>query len=277
MSLAQAVARFAAGLLGRDSAVVAALRPTYERLLVRLSGNRGLGWELNGVPCRIDPRARASLPRAYEAGAAGFLATHVRAGDLCFDIGAHIGAYVIQLAHWTRPTGRTVAFEPNPSAQEILWRHVRMNGLTARVELVPSAVGAESGVRTLHVLGTDGRSRLDAPNPEIAGRTHPLEVPVTTLDDFCRTRGLQPAWVVMDVEGFEIAVLRGARATLALEPRPRMVVELHPSVWTQSGTSRDEAEALLRKLRLTVVSLSGHRDPLGQHGLVYLSSNDRPR
>lgn len=264
-------ARAVARALGHESRLVRAARPAYEWLLERWSGGRGLPWSVNGVPCRIAPHLRARLPREYEVGVARFLADRVRPGDLCLDIGANVGAYVLQLAHWTAPNGRVIAFEPNPGAAALLDQHVGLNGLAGRVEVVRAAIGAEAGTAVMHVAGADGRGRLDVENPELAGRTGAVEVPVTTIDAFCGARGLTPRWILIDIEGYEIAALQGARRTLATAPRPGVVVELHPSAWPLSGTGRGAAEALLRELGATPVPLTARGDPFATHGIVHLA------
>jgi FkbM family methyltransferase len=270
-SAARAVTR----ALGHESPLVRAARPAYDWLLERLSGGRGLPWSVNGVPCHIAPRLRARLPREYEPGAARFLASRVRPGDVCLDVGANVGAYVLQLAHWSRPGGRIIAFEPSPAAAAILTHHVRLNGLAERVEIVRAAVGAEPGTATMHVAGADGRGRLGVEHPELAGRTETLQVPVTTIDQYCGAHGIMPAWILIDIEGFEIAALRGAGRTLAAEPPPGVVVELHPSAWPLSGTSRAEAETLLEELGLAPVPLTASGDPLATHGIVHLARTAR--
>ena len=264
-------ARAVARALGHESRLVRAARPLYEWLLQRLSGGRGIPWRINGVPCRIDPRLRARLARDYEVEAARFLAARVRAGDVCLDVGANVGAYVLQLAHWSRPNGRVIAFEPNPAAAQLLEWHARVNRLTDRVAVIRAAVGAESGTAMMRVAGIDGRGRLGVENPELAGHTAPVQVPVTTIDAFCGARGLKPRWLLIDIEGYEIAALQGARRTLAADPRPEVVVEFHPSAWPLSGTSRAAAEALLRELGATPVLLTAQGDPFTTHGIVHLT------
>ena len=264
-------ARAVAGALGHESRLVRVARPAYDWLLERLSGGSGVPWSVNGVPCRIAPRMRARLPREYEVEVARFLSGRVRPGDVCLDVGANVGAYVLQLAHWSRPDGRVIAFEPNPGAAAVLDRHVALNGLASRVEVVRCAIGAAPGAAVMHVAGADGRGRLDVENPELAGRTGAVDVPVTTIDAFCGARGVRPRWILVDIEGYEIAALQGARRTLTADPRPGVVVEFHPSAWPLSGTSRAAAEALLRDLGATPVSLSGRGVPFATHGIVHLA------
>lgn len=271
MSLLQSAARAAADILGRNSWLIRALRPAYDRLLELVAGERGLAWSINGVSCRIAPQARRQFVSPYEPRVADFLAGRVRPGALTLDVGANIGIYVLQLAHWSRPSGRVIAFEPNPQAAALLERHVRMNGLAARVEVIRSAVADAAGEATLHAAGTDGMSRLEHPNPLLAAQARPVTVPVTTIDQFCADRRLRPDWAVIDVEGFELAVLRGARRVVSQTPAPGIVVELHPSIWPATGYTRREVEVLLAELGLEAIPLSGQTDVLGDHGAAFLA------
>jgi hypothetical protein len=72
-----------------------------------------------------------------------------------------------------------------------------------------------------------------------------VSVPTTTLDAFCRERGLSPGLIKIDVEGAELAVLRGARQTLAAA-ETRAFVEFHPSVWGARGVTAELIRAELQ-------------------------------
>jgi len=271
MPIVQAAARGVSSLLGRESAVVRALRPLYEATLAAACWRRGIEWPINGVSYRVDPRQRRRLGQEYEQPVADYLRGRLGAGMTCFDIGANVGAYVLQLACWTAPAGRIFAFEPNPDACRVLRRHILYNGLLGRVEIVPAAVSSENGTQTLYAAGPDGMSRLAAPNRGLDGRTVSREVPVLTVDGFCRSRNVRPDLLLFDIEGFEIQALRGAEACIrAAGPSLTVVVEMHPNVWDSAGSSREDAERLIASLGRRVVPLSGQRDPLADHGLVAL-------
>jgi FkbM family methyltransferase len=258
--------------LGRDFWLVRRLRPAYESLLNLVSRRRGIPWVINDVKYRIDPHYRHQLAHFYDPPVAAFLRQRVRAGAVCFDVGANVGVYVLQFAYWSRPNGRVIAFEPNPRARTVLQRHVLLNGFGERVEIVPAAVGEARGEAVLYAAGTDGMSRLGTPNPAIAQQVRPVTVSVTSLDDYCEATGLWPDWLLMDIEGFEIAALAGARRLLNRKSRElEIVMEVHPDAWAAAGTTKRHAETVLADLGRKAIPLTGQRDPLQEHGLVYLA------
>jgi len=259
-------------LIGRESRLIRRLRPAYESFLDWYGDGRGIPWPINGVTYRVDPHQRHRLGQNYDAPVAAFLSRQIKPGSLCFDIGANVGVYVLQFAHWSGPTGQVVAFEPNPVACAILEKHVRMNQLTERVRIVPAAVSEASCEQILYAAEADGMSRLGEPNRFLAGKTGEIVVPVLTLDEYCTSEGLQPDWLIIDIEGFEIAALTGARK-LIQDRRGQLgvIVEMHPDVWSSADTTRARAEDLLAELGLRAVPLTGQSDPLGDYGIVHLA------
>lgn len=261
----QGTASWLASRLGRHGFIAGSLRPLYEHSLAAMTAGRGIAWSINGLKCRIDPRQRRRIARAYDAPVARWLRERVRPGDLCVNVGANIGVYVLQFASWNAPRGRVVAFEPNPYARAILNRHVRYNHLQTRVQIVAAAVSDREGESAFFADGSgDGMSRLGAPNPLLPAVLE-LHVPTVTLDGFFAA---SPEWLVIDVEGFELQVLRGARRVL--RECAGVVVELHPDSWSLPGTSREQFENFVEENSLEIIALSGHADPLSTYGHIAL-------
>jgi FkbM family methyltransferase len=254
---------------GRESAVVTFLRPAYDHLLAWSSGGRGLVQRVNDEEFRIDPRNRVHFPEVYELDVWRYLKANVRPGQVSLNVGAHMGIYALALARWTAPGGRVFAFEPNPETRAALKKHVTLNGLGDRIEVLDQAVSDVSGQATFFAIGEEGFSRLDARNPDTHDRTS-LTVSVTTVDAFCATRALTPDWITLDIEGFEVAALEGARDTIGQgRGRLGLIVEMHPSIWPgSSGPQR--MDTLLTSLGLEPVGLTGQADPLAQYGVVLL-------
>jgi FkbM family methyltransferase len=232
---------------------------------------RGIPWSINGEEYRIDPHHRQRLGHDYDPPVAALLRKIVRPGWVCLDIGANVGVYVLQLARWCGSTGRVVAFEPNPAAREILHRHIVLNALVERVRVEHFAIGEASGTAQFFGAGADGMGRLGEPNRMLAPMSTALEVPLITLDEYCRSRNVNPNLMLLDIEGFEIAALSSARELImSRRGQLEILVEMHPDIWASANTSRDRAESLLGELGLEAVPLTGQSDPLADHGTVRL-------
>lgn len=272
MKLLQTTARRTAELLGRESRLIRWLRPAYESVLEWWGGGRGISWTINGVTYRVDPHHRQRLGQNYDLPVASFLRERIKPGALCVDVGANVGVYVLQFAHWSGPKGRVIAFEPNPGALDILRKHVRMNGIASQVTIVAAAIGESRGAAILYAVAADGMSRLGEPNKALSGKVREISVPVLTLDEYCRAGAVQPDWLFIDIEGFEIAALAGARELIAKgRGELGIVVEMHPDVWESANMTRSRAETLLAELGLRALSLTGQTDPLAEHGIVHLA------
>ena len=247
------------------------LERLYASLLWHASGHRGVPWTLpSGERLRLDPRCRWIRHAGYEAPVVEYLKSRVRANQTCVDAGAHVGFYALQMALWTGPSGKVVAFEPNPTARDVLQRNVRLNGLSSRITVEGSAVGAVAGTATLYDAGnTSGLSRLGAPNPESRGDRARVDVPVISLDEYCERHALTPDWLLIDVEGAELDVLLGAERLLA-RPDLGVVVEMHKELLYSSGATRERFAMTVVRAGRRIVPLTGQADPLAQYGTVAL-------
>jgi FkbM family methyltransferase len=269
VTLFRRAARTVSEKLGRESALVTFLRPSYDRFLAWSSGGRGLRQRVNDEEFLIDPRNRVHFPEVYELNVWRYLKANVRPGQVILNVGAHMGIYALALARWSAPGGRVFAFEPNPETRAALNKHVSLNDLGDRIETVDQAVSDVSGPATFFATGQEGFSRLDARNPDTQDGES-LTVQVTTVDAFCAGRGLTPDWITLDIEGFEGAALEGARKTIELgRGKLGIIVEMHPSIWPgPSGAER--MNTLLASLGLEPVGLTGQSDPLAEYGVVRL-------
>jgi FkbM family methyltransferase len=140
-----------------------------------------------------------------------------RPGDLFAEVGANVGTYTILAAGVGG--ARAVAVEPIAATSVHLRRNLVINGLEARVEVIEQCVGQAPGT----VLMTRDR---DTMNRVLVVSSSPatdavVEVPVTTLDALFEAE--PPTLMKVDVEGFEVAVLAGAAATLA-DPRLAAII-----------------------------------------------------
>jgi FkbM family methyltransferase len=154
-----------------------------------LSGiNRGMRW-------RVGSSVHGCWLGTYEAAKQRAMREIVRPGMSAWDIGANVGFYTLGMS----ALGAKVrAFEPLPANLIDLRRHIAINRLTVDVQSV--AVSDKGGTRRFSGSGATGRLTPEG-----------LAVRTVRLDDL---DGL-PDVVKIDVEGGELAVLRGASGLIA--------------------------------------------------------------
>lgn len=151
------------------------------------------------------------------------------------DVGAHVGLWSMQAEC---DFAQVIAFEPVALHAEIFPHNVR--GRQPRVRLHRVALGVEAGRVS---LGSHGAS---------TGDTHVTgdgDIPMVTLDAY----DLQTVDAMkIDVEGFELPVVRGAVETL-LRCRPLVVIEQKAKERDNFGSEHQEALRYLKTLGMIEV------------------------
>jgi FkbM family methyltransferase len=172
------------------------------------------------------------------------LKAFLRPGGTFVDVGANIGVYTGWAARLVGRDGRVHAFEPAPVTRHALCRMVDANRLD-NVRVVPVAVGASAGCITLYLV--QGASGLtSAVPPSIDGGTTRVEVPMTTLDAYAeKARTGTVSLVKIDVEGYEIEVLKGATALLGSDSGPAVVFETQANHLERAGVRFGDLPAWL--------------------------------
>ena len=150
------------------------------------------------------------------------------------DAGAHLGFHTLALACSVGQSGRVFAFEPAPAAGALLDRTLRRNQLP-QVERLALALSDREGTSTLRHAANAAMNHLVPANPSSTRPHDTTQVQATTLDRWASQRALQRLDLIkIDVEGSELALLRGGRQTLT-RFRATLVCELHfhPSLPTR--------------------------------------------
>lgn len=184
-----------------------------------------------GLYRRLHPGVRRA-----RAGDIEFFQTIIPSGALVFDIGANLG----QKSEVFLACGaRVIALEPNPlCAPTLRFECARDRNWT----LVEKAVGAEPGRARLNFVGTDSTASLRKDWSWLTESGHlkarEVEVEVTTLDALIKEFGA-PDYCKIDVEGFEIEVLKGLS-----RPLPLVSFEYHREEAGRIGACLERLESL---------------------------------
>jgi FkbM family methyltransferase len=161
-------------------------------------------------------------------------------GSTFFDVGANIGLYSVPASLHVGGNGRVVAFEAHPVLCQFLSNNVARNAL-GNVSIENVAVGESAGnVRLAFNSRNPGETRV-ALDDEV-GET----VPVVSLDEYCRRRFVDRVdYVKLDVEGYEVAVLRGAEETVRRNPHILLQTEFEPLHRARYGAAHELSDLLL--------------------------------
>jgi len=216
--------------------------------------------------------SRSLLQRGeYDWPQVGLLSALVGAKSRMIFAGAHIGALLIPIVQ-SAGTRAVYAYEPSPNNFKLLIMNLALNGIEG-VVVKNTALGDSPGtVRFAENHINTGNSRVDLSDGGLA-------VPVDTLD-----RSVPAEWdtidlIVMDVEGSEVAAMRGAETVLA--KTRRLYVEFAPEQLREQGATSEEFMALAAKYFksayiidggmkfIRAADFSGHFVPLSrQRGLL---------
>lgn len=158
---------------------------------------------------------RAVAARQREAMKA-FYGRFVKAGDLCFDVGANLGNRTdILLALGAR----VVCIEPQPACIKKLRKRF---GKNEKVVIVEAALGEKEGRGMLAICEEEPTISTMSDRWKSEGRfagnnqwRKTVSVEVMTLDLLIARYGM-PSFCKIDVEGFEVAVLNGLSRPISL-------------------------------------------------------------
>ncbi len=182
----------------------------------------------------------------------------VRRGDVVLDIGANFGSHTILFSHLAGRPGSVLAFEPVSASFEALRETVEARARFPNIRLLNVAIGDPSlpnETVTIKVPSGDfGQASLRVQNAgSWESQPNIVEYPVSIrrLDDEESVRDLPRIdFVKIDVEGGELDVLKGARATLTRH-LPLLYCEIYESWAASFGYSPADLIFFVRSLGYT--------------------------
>lgn len=153
-----------------------------------------------------------------------------------FDVGAHIGLYSLPIASVMGPYGTVYAFEAADGNVRYLQSNAAKNNFD-NIKVVNTLIGDETkdGIVFYEARDIDGMNSIAIPRKRTKRYSKTLKNQVA-IDDFCTSHGLKPSLIKIDVEGAEIAVLKGASLILR-ECRPLIFLSFHPQQVQDLGES----------------------------------------
>jgi FkbM family methyltransferase len=148
----------------------------------------------------------------YELDTQQVLAQIVRPGMICYDCGANAGYFTLLMSVLTGPSGKVLAFEPDPSNVRHLDEHLRVNRIENAV-VYPIALSNSDGITRFEGNGSMGHISAEGELSVKCRRLDSLQLP-------------PPDVMKIDVEGAEADLLDGADELLR-SYRPTLLISMH--------------------------------------------------
>lgn len=184
------------------------------------------------------------------------------------NVGAHVGLWAIRMAKHAK---RVYAIEANANTAHALQRNVVLNDLDDEVIIYTMALWDNDTDKVLMVDAngktTGGSTRAELRDVDKYEKDEKGSYVSNKLISTRRLDGFQFSpigLIVMDVEGAEARVLRGAKETIARD-RPNMIIELHEGHPGTDADLRQQVYDVLDELNYTYVSV----DITGERLLCY--------
>lgn len=237
-----------------------------KRLLIKILGERSYLSLLAGTFQRLYPTGKLGL--IYQD--VYFLQHIVREGDVCVDIGAHLGYYTLEMSRQAGAAGKVIAIEPMPVFSEVLGKLLRKKKVS-NVELLQVALGGDGDYVEMGIPKVGNNKQFAyARVMKSDGQFEYLEQVKVKNEQGDRLFSQLPRldFIKCDVEGLEIKVFSSMMETLSRH-RPILLVEL-----VDKG-ERIKFFDLLRPLGYEPYYLEkGRLYPLDLHGDVFPVSHN---
>src|SRR5690349_8944049 len=195
-------------------------------LLSRLAADRYEIYRVEGGLIFLNLHESAAMVqramRSYEPAKHALIRKHLRPGMTFIDVGANKGDFSLLAARLAGKSGHVISIEPEPENHSMLERSIALNDYS-NIRVMQIAVSDRDGVANLQIGSTSGSHTL---SPEFSG-SRTVAVPTRTLDGVVAEQRLGTVDMIkIDVQGLELAVLRGAAETLRANPRIVVLLDL---------------------------------------------------
>ena len=198
---------------------------------------------------------------AYEPETQDLLLRFLPLGGVFIDVGANIGTFTIPAAKHVGSSGRVIAIEASREVFNVLQKNVDTNKVK-NVQLVCAAAGASAGDTEFYPAPAD-HFGMGSRAPQF--NAAPIAIPSVMLDSLVQSFNLSSVDLIkIDVEGFELDVLKGASGLLSAKKPPLIMFEFCDWAETRSGGDLGAAQRFLMDCGFQIWRASdyGHGSPM---------------
>ena len=160
----------------------------------------------------------------------------IRKGMVVVDMGAYAGYYTLVAADLVGEEGKVYAFEPNPENYALLLKNLEVNRCQNVIPVQKAVADTNGKTRLFLAQENKGDHRLFDSND----KRESITVDVTSLDAFFKERDYRVDVIKMDIQGSEMAALKGMTKILEKNDDLKILTEFWPNGIRMSGASPEE-------------------------------------
>ena len=151
--------------------------------------------------------------------------------DTVIEVGGHIGYISLYFASLV-PAGRVFVFEPGANNLPYTRKNLEPK---SNITLIEKGIGSSTGTLPLYMEGLTGqnnsfvkdfeRLNINSVNAFVDAPVVAALVELISIDDFVKEQQIKPGFIKIDVEGFELSVIKGMLESLDRD-RPICMIEV---------------------------------------------------
>ena len=182
----------------------------------------------------------------------------LKKGMNVLEAGANIGYYLLIENKVLEGTSKIYAFEPDLRNLEMLKVNVEKNNLQDIVNIYPYAVSNKDHKTKFYLADA---SNLNTMVESKDASQDFVEVEAKKIDNFSDIKE-EINFVRMDIEGYEYEAILGMMETIKKSSNVKILVEVHPSFYTENRDFTKVAEELFENgFRVKYITSAGYHSP----------------
>jgi FkbM family methyltransferase len=215
------------------------VRKPYQKIIRKLFLNKGFKTKIANTELLLHPDFVSTGWEKVEEKTYNHFAKTVQKDDVFIDIGSHIGTFT--LVACKNGIKNAICYEPEESVLFYLNFHLKNNGCFKKVTIRNCCCGNSNGITSFFIKNNaDGQNSLLKQDGWIERK-----VEIVKLDSDIEKLKIYPSYLKIDVEGFELDVLKGAENILKTL-KPKILLSVHPKELIKNNLKPDDIYDFLK-------------------------------
>lgn len=192
------------------------------------------GYEMKTLAYDEGISRELSVSKVHEPLCTQIILNEVNNGDVCLDIGANIGYYALLENKLVGEKGKVIAIEPSPRNYNLLKENLKLQ-FQNNTDTFNFATGIQDGIVDFIITKESNWCKVKEKNSQVKKTDKLISVTIKNTDNFLEKNNYTKIdFIRMDVEGYEINILKGLVKTLE-KFHPKMMIEVHYNFLKKDG------------------------------------------